>query len=64
MRYIVYHLMEPVNVGTPQRPVYEVRKGRLCVLPYSRKNWELACSEAWGEVEVEVEEEERMDNRE
>ena len=61
MRYIVYHLMEPVNVGTPQRPVYEVRKGRLCVLPYSRKNWELACSEAWGEVEVE---EERMDNRE
>lgn len=58
MRYIVYHLMEPVNVGTPQRPVFEVRKGRLCVLPDSRKNWELACREAWGEVEVEEDEEE------
>ena len=57
MRYIVYHPMEPVNVGTPQRPVFEVRKGRLCVLPYSRKNWEMACSEAWGDVEVEEDEE-------
>ena len=57
MRYIVYHPMEPVNVGTPQRPVFEVRTGRLCVLPYSRRNWEIACSEAWGEVEVEEDEE-------
>ena len=31
--------------------------GPLCVLPYSRKNWELACGEAWGEVEVEEDEE-------
>lgn len=57
MRYLVYHPMVPVNVGSPQRPVYEARPGPLCVLPYSRKNWELACGEAWGEVEVEEDEE-------
>ncbi len=57
MRYIVYHEMEPVNVGSPQRPVWEVQKGRLCVMKYSRKNWEIACSEAFEEVFVEDDEE-------
>lgn len=56
MRYIVYYQMEPVNVGSPQRPVWEVRKGRLCVMKYSRKNWEIACGEAFGDVEIEEDE--------
>ena len=51
--------MEPVNVGSPQRPVWEAQKGRLCVMKYSRKNWEIACSEAFGEVFVEDNEEPR-----
>lgn len=57
MRYLAYHPKVPVNVGTPQRPVYQVEQGPLCVLPYSRKNWEIACREAWDEVEVEEDEE-------
>ena len=56
MRYIVYHEVEPTNVGTPERPVWLAGKGRLCVMRYSRRNWELACREAFGDVEIEDDE--------
>lgn len=58
MRYIVYHEMEATNVGTPERPVWLAGKGRLCVMRYSRRNWEVACREAFGDVEIEDDENE------
>lgn len=61
MRYIVYHQVEPTNVGTPERPVWLAGKGRLCVMRYSRRNWEIACREAWGDVEIEEDESEELD---
>ena len=57
MRYLVYQPYRPVNVGTPERPVWEMLPGELTVLPYTRENLRFAREEAVGEVRVEWDEE-------
>ena len=57
MRYLCYQEYLPVNVGTPERPGWEMQPGALIVLPYSRENLRFAREEAVGEVRVEWDEE-------
>ena len=56
MRYLCYQEYLPVNVGTPERPVWEMQPGALIVLPYTRENLAFARANALGEITVEREE--------